>query len=357
MMKVLGIETSCDETGVAVVEDGTRILCNAVSSQVEIHAPYGGVVPELASRNHIRNLRLLVEHVFREMALSYSDLDGIAVTRGPGLVGSLLVGLNYAKSIAYAHNLPLIPVHHLEGHIYSPFINGSTPPFPFVCLLASGGHTILLKCLGHGDYQALGQTRDDAAGEAFDKVASILGLPYPGGPAIEAAAQSGNPKAVHFPRPLVEEGLDFSFSGLKTAVLYHLGTNGEERKGRRGRKGVVGTSARGKPQLPALSESRVADLAASFQQAVVEVLAKKAAAAVETTGIERFAVAGGVAANQPLRKELNREVPLAEDRIHYAPIELCVDNGAMIAAAGYYRLKAGQVAGLDLNVDPSLPLC
>jgi len=356
-MKILGIESSCDETGVAVVEDGKRILGNAVASQVAIHAPYGGVVPELASRNHIRNLKPLVEWVLGETGLSYPDLDGIAVTQGPGLVGSLLVGLNYGKSIAYAHNLPLVPVHHLEGHIYSPFIDGSEPEFPCICLLVSGGHSLLLKCTGHHDYQVLGQTRDDAAGEAFDKVASILGLAYPGGPSIEAAARSGNPKAVRFPRPLVGEGFDFSFSGLKTAVLYHVGTNGNVGKGRRGRKGGIGSTVRGKPETPSLSKSRVADLAASFQQAVVEVLVKKTVAAIEETGIDRVAIVGGVAANQSLRHEIGVQVPVAEDRIHYAPPDLCVDNGAMIAAAGYYRLKHGDVAGLDLNVDPSLILC
>jgi len=338
-MLVLGIETSCDETGVALVEDGTKIRANVVASQVPVHARYGGVVPELASRNHIIEMTRLLRRCFDESGLTLDDVDAIAVTRGPGLVGSLLVGLSVAKSLAYVRRVPLVGVNHIEAHIYANFLFRNEPQFPFVALVASGGHTCIIKCVDHGAYELLGQTRDDAAGEAFDKVAKLLGLPYPGGPSIEKDAATGNPKAIDLPRPMTEtETLDFSFSGLKTAVLYltrELGSGGLE-------------AGKGNPSR--------SDLSASFQAAVVDVLVAKVKRALAQTDVRRVALAGGVVANRLLRERFAAEVGRGGNGLHIPPVAFCIDNGAMVASAGYFRLMRGEQADLTLNADPNLRL-
>jgi N6-L-threonylcarbamoyladenine synthase len=338
-MLVLGIETSCDETGIAIVEDGRRIRANIVASQVPIHAKYGGVVPELASRNHIIELPRLVGRCFDEAGLTLDDIDGIAVTQGPGLVGSLLVGLSVAKSIAYVKRKPLVGVHHIESHIYANFLTDTPPEFPFLALVASGGHTCIIECADHGQYKLLGQTRDDAAGEAFDKVAKLIGLPYPGGPAIEKDAASGNPEAIDFPRPMVgSDSLDFSFSGLKTAVLYFIREHGP-------------LAEEGSQRGPTR-----ADLSASFQAAVVDVLVSKIRTAVRRTGVRRVVLAGGVVANKLLRKRVTSDIGLEPESVHIPPLGLCIDNGAMVAVAGYFRLSRGKRSDLALNANPNLPL-
>jgi len=333
-MRVLGIESSCDETAAAVL-DGDRILSNVVSSQVEVHRPYGGVVPELASRHHIRNIVYVVHPAMADAGVSLERLDGLAVTRGPGLVGALLVGLQTAKGMAYATGLPLVGINHLEGHLQaSRLVEGAKlPPDRHVALLVSGGHTALILVEGFGHYRLLGASRDDAAGEAFDKVAKLLGLGYPGGPIIERLASSGDPKAIVFPRarPRRDE-LDFSFAGLKTAVANHV------------RKA-------GAPEGDELN-----DLCASFQQAVVDVLVRKACRAVRARRARALVAAGGVLANGAVRRAL---VQAADDEgfgIHIPPVSLCTDNAAMIAAAGILRLSAGERAGLDLNAEPRLRL-
>jgi N6-L-threonylcarbamoyladenine synthase len=331
-MLVLGIETSCDETGVAVVEDGSRVLANEVASQIPLHARFGGVVPEIASRAHIRVITDMVRDAFAKAECSLDHIDAIAVTAGPGLVGSLLVGLSFAKALAYVKRKPLVPVHHLEGHIYANFLADPTLTFPFVALVASGGHTDLIECRAPLEYHILGRTRDDAAGEAFDKVAKILGFDYPGGPAIERAAKKGSPSAYDFPRPMLgTEGLDFSFSGLKTAVLYCC-------------QDEVGRSD---------NPDTRSDIAASFQAAVADVLAEKADRAVRATGVHKLTLAGGVMANACVRKTIRDTVRC--DTI-VPPPALCLDNGAMTAAAGYYRYRAGHMADMTLNADPNLRL-
>ncbi len=336
-MHVLGIETSCDETGIAIVEDAKRICANVVASQVPIHAKYGGVVPELASRNHIIELPRLIGRCFDEAGLTLDDVDTIAVTHGPGLVGSLLVGLSVAKSLAYVKRKPLVGVNHIESHIYANFLTDTPPEFPFLALVASGGHTCIIESIDHGQYKLLGQTRDDAAGEAFDKVAKLIGLPYPGGPSIEKDATSGNPKAIDLPRPMVDgDSLDFSFSGLKTAVLYFIREHGllaEEE------------SERGPTR---------ADLSASFQAAVVDVLVSKIRTAVRQTGIRRVVLAGGVVANKLLRERVMTDTGLKPDSVHIPPLGLCIDNGAMVAATGYFRLLQGDRSDLTLNANPNL---
>jgi N6-L-threonylcarbamoyladenine synthase len=332
MMRILGIETSCDETAIAVVEDGAKILSNEVASQTPLHREFGGVVPELASRAHLRIIVPLLQSALDRAKCSLDELDAIAVTAGPGLVGSLLVGISFAKSLAYVKQKPLVPVHHLEGHIYANIVAGSELAFPFVSLIASGGHTDLIACPAPLQYDILGRTRDDAAGEAFDKVSKMLGLGYPGGPAIERAAASGNPEAFAFPRPmLADPGFDFSFSGLKTAVLYTLD---ELRK-----SGPI--------------TKRVPDIAASFQRAVAEVLAEKAQRAVRETGAKRLALGGGVIANTCIRELILSRV---ECDVLVPPRHLCIDNGAMTAAAGYLRFRAGYRAHLSLNAEPNLRL-
>jgi N6-L-threonylcarbamoyladenine synthase len=324
-MKILGIETSCDETAAAVVEDGVKVLSNQIASQVEIHARYGGIVPEVASRQHILSIVPIVKQAMAEAKVGWSDLDGVAVTVGPGLAGSLLVGVNTAKAISMAHNLPITGVNHLEGHIYANWLGGHEIGFPLVCLIVSGGHSDLVLMRGHGDYVVLGRTRDDAAGEAFDKAARILGLGYPGGPAIERAAKGGS-SSVPLPRAWLKGSHDFSFSGVKTALLRLV--EGEK-----------------------VSESDSG--AASFQEAVFEVLVAKTVAAAKQYRAKQVLLAGGVASNKTLRDWLKRDSPVPV--LVPEPI-LCTDNAAMIAACGYFRFKAGKVDGLDLDVVHSLKL-
>jgi len=334
-MKVLGIETSCDETAAAVVEDGVRILSNQIASQVEIHARYGGIVPEVASRQHILAIIPILQQAMAEARVSWGDVDGIAVTTGPGLAGSLLVGVNVAKALALAHGLPITGVNHLEGHIYANWLNNYQPNFPLVCLIVSGGHSDLVLMKGHGDYVVLGRTRDDAAGEAFDKAARILGLGYPGGPAIEQAARNGT-TSLKLPRAWLKGSHDFSFSGVKTALLRLV--EGEK----------VSLSANQGSQLPTQS-----DAAASFQEAVIDVLVTKTVAAAKEHRVKQILLAGGVASNRLLRQRLveNSPIPVLVPE----PV-LCTDNAAMIAACGYYRFQAGKTDGLDLDVVPSLKL-
>jgi len=324
-MKILGIETSCDETAAAVVEDGATILSNQIASQVEIHARYGGIVPEVASRQHILSIIPILKQAMAEAGATWSDLVGIAVTIGPGLAGSLLVGVNVAKAIALAHGLPITGVNHLEGHIYANWLVEHSIDFPVVCLIVSGGHSDLVLMRGHGDYVVLGRTRDDAAGEAFDKAARILGLGYPGGPAIEQAARAGT-ASLKLPRAWLKGSSDFSFSGVKTALL------------RLAEAGKV---------------SSVADAAASFQQAVIDVLVAKTVAVAKERRVKQILLAGGVASNELLRNWLVKNSPLPV--LVPQPI-LCTDNAAMIAACGYYRFQAGKIDTLDLDVVPSLKL-
>ncbi|HSF29962.1 MAG TPA: tRNA (adenosine(37)-N6)-threonylcarbamoyltransferase complex transferase subunit TsaD [Candidatus Tectomicrobia bacterium] len=320
MAKILGIDTSCDDTSVAIVADGTTILSNVVASQVDIHHRYGGVVPELACRKHIEAIGPVYQAALDEAGLNLADLDAIAATRGPGLIGALLVGLSFAKSLAYASGKPLIPVNHLEGHICSAFLEAPDLACPFVCLVVSGGHTDLYYCDTPGAYHLLGHTRDDAAGEAFDKVSKLLGLGYPGGPVIDRLAGQGDPQAIRFPRAYLErDSLDFSFSGVKTAVLHYV------------RKHA--------PQ-------RVGDLAASFQQAVVDVLVDKTLAAARQCKASRVVVTGGVAANSQLRREMRVACVEAGLQLVIPHPRLCTDNGAMIAAAAHWRLQQG-----DLQVE------
>ncbi len=325
-MKILGIETSCDETAVAVVVDGVKILSNQIASQVEIHARYGGIVTEVASRQHILAIIPVLNQAMAEARTTWGDLDGIAVTIGPGLAGSLLVGANMAKAIALAHRLPITGVNHLEGHIYANWLVDPSPDFPVVCLIVSGGHTDLVLMRGHGDYVVLGRTRDDAAGEAFDKAARILGLGYPGGPAIERAARDGSAASIPLPRAWLKGSSDFSFSGVKTALL----------------RLVEGDRI-----------SSPADAAASFQEAVVDVLVTKTVAVAREYGVRQVLLAGGVASNKLLRECLAKNSPIPV--LVPAPV-LCTDNAAMIAACGYFRFKAGKVDDLDLDVVPGLKL-
>ena len=328
-MKILGIETSCDETAAAVVENGTTILSNKIASQVEIHARYGGIVPEVASRQHILEIIPVIEEAVFEAKVAWSDLDSIAVTVGPGLAGSLLVGVNTAKAVGLAQELQLIGVNHIEGHIYANWLTGNDshfePLFPCICLIVSGGHSDLVLMKGHGDYVMLGRTRDDAAGEAFDKAARILGLGYPGGPAIQKAAREGNP-VVQLPRAWLKGTNDFSFSGIKTALVR---------------------------LVEADKISNKADTAASFQKAVVDVLVMKAVAAAKEYRVRQIHLVGGVAANEVLRRQLVADSPVP---VLVPETVLCTDNAAMIAACGYYRLKNGKTDGLDLDVIPNLKL-
>jgi N6-L-threonylcarbamoyladenine synthase len=330
-MLVLGIETSCDETAVGIVADGRRLLTNVVASQAAIHARYGGVVPEVASRHHIEAMLPVVRAALSEAKAKPSDLDAIAVTAGPGLAGSLLVGLNSAKALAYAWSKPLIAVNHLEGHIYANWLLDSAaadlseePALPAVVLIVSGGHSELVLAEGHGRYRLIGRTRDDAAGEAFDKTARLLGLGFPGGPAIERTAREAGPRPPRLPRAWLGQSSDFSFSGLKTAVA----------------------------NLVKEGKAPVADLAAGFQTAVVDVLSQKTARAVQATGARCVLLSGGVAANGPLRAALREASPVP---VWAPPPVLCTDNGAMIAAAAYFRAEAGQ-ASLDLDVRASWPI-
>ena len=327
-MNILGIETSCDETAAAVVSDGTSILASVVSSQVEIHHRYGGVVPELASRKHIEAIVPVVEEAIHTAGLPLTQIDAIAVTRGPGLVGALLVGFSFAKSLAYALGIPWVGVNHLAGHINSVFLESDPPAFPFVALLASGGHTSIYHVTDHIMLELMGQTRDDAAGEAFDKVAKILGLGYPGGGLIDRLSNQGDPSRIRFPRSYLDKsGFDFSFSGIKTAVnRYAMNYQGDDFK------------------------ESIPDIAAGFQEAVMEVLTYKAIHAAVEKGCDRLALVGGVAANSRLREKLKADAGQKGIKVHIPSIPLCGDNAAMIAAAGYHYLKAGIVAGLQDDV-------
>ncbi len=332
-MLVLGIESSCDDSAAAVLSDG-RVLASVVSSQDAVHGPYGGVVPELASRHHVRNLLPVVHAALARAGVSLGDLDGIAVTAGPGLVGSLLVGLSVAKGIAWRRRLPLVGVNHLEGHLLAANLDRAPDdpvPFPFLALLVSGGHSGLYLARAPGDYACLGRTRDDAVGEAFDKVAKMLGLGYPGGPAIQRAARGGDPRAIRFPRARLKQGrFDLSFSGLKTAVWHHLQTH---------------------PPSPA----SLADLTASVQEALVDMLLEATAEALAVTGAERVVVSGGVSANTRLRERMAALGAEAGVEVLFPRFEFCTDNAAMIALAGARRLAAGADDGLALGADPELP--
>ena len=338
MPRILALETSCDETAAAVVADGTTILSNIIASQAARHAQYGGVFPEVASRMHIEVIYPVVQQALTEAHLGLGDLDAIAVTRGPGLAGSLVVGVNVAKGLALGRGLPLIGVNHLEGHVYSLWLVENTPPvrFPVLILIVSGGHTELILMTGHCQYQRLGGTLDDAAGEAFDKVARLLGLPYPGGPGLEKAALNGDPAAFKFPRAWIEGTWDFSFSGLKTAVLYQV------------KKQKPGGPLR--PDETPLDIQQVPHLAASFQAALVDVLVGKTVAAAERFGAIEIFVAGGVSANKTLKAEFARRAAVP---VRVPPLILCTDNAAMIAAAANFRYLAGQRDALDMDVLPN----
>ncbi|MFN2149825.1 MAG: tRNA (adenosine(37)-N6)-threonylcarbamoyltransferase complex transferase subunit TsaD [Anaerolineales bacterium] len=338
--RILGIETSCDETAAAVVENGRQILSSIVASQIALHAPFGGVYPEVASRAHIEQIEGVVSRALSEAHVGLESLDAIAVTRGPGLAGSLVVGVNMAKGLAMGASLPLIGVNHLEAHLYSLWLieDEQEPEFPLLGLIVSGGHTELVLMQDHLTYERLGATLDDAAGEAFDKIARLLGLGYPGGPAIEKAAEGGDPKAFEFPRAWLEESWDFSFSGLKTAVLREVRELEPDLEA-----GVEAPSR----ELP------IADLAASFQAAVVDVLVGKTLSAADEMGARHLLVAGGVSANRALRTSFLARSKLP---VHVPPISLCTDNAAMIAAVGHRRFLSGQRDALDIDVLPNWPI-
>jgi len=338
-MLILGIDTSCDDTSAAVVEDGSAIVSNIFSSQTEIHKKYGGIVPELASRRHIEMIWPVVDEALKSAGVGFGNLDGIAVCYGPGLIGSLLVGCSFAKAVCYTKGIPLVAVNHLEGHVFASFLEEPRPEFPFIALIVSGGHTSLYRVEGFGRYNELGRTRDDAAGEAYDKVSKLLGLGYPGGPVIDALAKSGDAKSIDFPRAYLPESLDFSFSGLKTAVLNYVKRSMQD----------VGREATNSPsQLP--------DIAASFQAAVVDVLVRKTEWALERTAVNRVVVSGGVAANNELRQRMRGMGEKRGVEIFVPSVALCTDNAAMIAVAGYHHLRSGHIAGLDLNPKAYLAL-
>ena len=335
-MRVLGLETSCDETGMAIYAGPDpaagrpqgQLLGQVLHSQIALHDEYGGVVPELASRDHIRRLLPLLETLLADCGLTRHDLDAVAFTRGPGLMGALMSGAMFGRSLAFALGIPAIGVHHMEGHLLAPLLSADPPAFPFVALLVSGGHTQLMRVDGLGQYALLGESIDDAAGEAFDKVAKMLGLPYPGGPQIARLAQSGNAKAFAFPRPLRQQPLDFSFSGLKNAVRLQI----------------------------ARTPGQAADIAASFEAAVVDSLTEKCMNAIRTTGLTRLVIAGGVSANQQLRQQLTAALTARGGQLYVAEPALCTDNGAMIAFAGYQRLRAGQHDDLAVTTTPRWPM-
>jgi N6-L-threonylcarbamoyladenine synthase len=336
-MRVLGIETSCDETAAALVDDGCRVRADVVATQIAIHRPYGGVVPEIASRHHVTNLIPVLDEALRSANGSLDAVDAVAVTRGPGLVGALLCGLQLGKALAFARGLPLVGVNHLEAHLTAVFLSDEAgapgPDFPHLALLVSGGHTALIRAEDFGHYRLMGATRDDAAGECFDKVAKMLGLGYPGGIVIDQRARAGDPRAVCFPRALPRRtDLDFSFSGLKTAVAAHLQRHG----------------------VP--TGQGIADLCASVQQAVVDVLVRKTRVALRQTGLRHLVLAGGVAANSRLRADLHAAAADEGVTLHVPPPARCTDNAAMVAAAGFHHLRRGERASLDLNAVANLPL-
>ncbi len=333
-MRVLGLESSCDETAAAIVDDGTHVLADVVASQNEVHARYGGVVPELASRAHIRNVVPVVQAALDRAGCTLASVDGFAVTNAPGLIGPLLVGLQTAKSLAWVTGKPLVGVHHLQGHLAAVYLEPVPPPLPHLALIVSGGHTSLVRVNAHGEVVELGATRDDAAGEAFDKGAKLLGLGYPGGVVVDRLAAAGNPTAVAFPRAMLagNTGAEFSFSGLKTALLHHVRAHG----------------------LP--TGQPLADLCASYQAAIVEVLVRKTRRAARSEQLTHVQVCGGVAANSELRKQLRQAAVEDGLTMHVASSARCTDNAAMIAAAGYHRLARGERDGLDLDASPSAPL-
>ena len=335
-MLILGVESSCDETGIALYDSAAGLVAHALHSQVAMHAEYGGVVPELASRDHIRRVVPLLRSVLAQSGKALADIDAVAYTRGPGLSGALLVGCAFAEALALALDKPTLPVHHLEGHLLSPLLSADPPTFPFVALLVSGGHTQLMRVSAVGDYELLGETLDDAAGEAFDKTAKLLGLPYPGGALLSKLAEAGTPGRYSLPRPMLHSGdLNFSFSGLKTAVLTLVREHGDS-----------------------ADENFRADAACAFQEAIVEVLLKKSLLALKQTGLQRLVVAGGVGANRQLRASLDAAAKRKRFRVHYPELEFCTDNGAMIALAGCLRLQAGAVAkpAGSFAVQPRWPL-
>lgn len=331
---ILGIESSCDETAAAVIKNGRIVLSNIISSQIDLHTLYGGVVPEIASRKHIEKINQVIEEALKEAGVTLQNLDAIAVTYGPGLVGALLVGVAEAKALSFASGIPLVGVHHIEGHICANYIEHPELEPPFLSLVVSGGHTHLVKVVDYGVYEILGRTRDDAAGEAFDKVARAIGLGYPGGPKIDRVSKEGNPDAIRFPRAKVENNLyDFSFSGLKSAVLNYL--NSCEMKG---------------------EQIIVPDVAASFQKAVTDVLVEHSIAAVKANGFHKFSIAGGVASNTALRAAMNEACEKEGIEFYYPSPIYCTDNAAMIGVAGYYEFRKGVRSGLDLNAVPNLKL-
>jgi N6-L-threonylcarbamoyladenine synthase len=347
MTLILGIETSCDETAAAIVENGVKIHSSVIASQISTHSQYGGVFPEVASRMHVEAISPVVASALADAKLDRNQIDAIAVTYGPGLAGSLLVGVNFAKGLAFAWNKPLLGVNHIEGHIYSLWLVEDAPEitFPILLLIVSGGHTELVLMRDHGNYEMLGNTLDDAAGEAFDKVGRMLGLPYPGGPAIEAAAREGATTAYAFTRPMLDPSFNFSFSGLKTAVMRAVQPPPESGRRARGEESMDPGKLR-----PGVN---VNDVAASFQTAAIDMLVDKTLKAAAAHPVTEICMAGGVSANQLLRKELQRRTELP---VRYPPLRLCTDNAAMIAAAGYFRFQVGQRDGLNLDVEPMLPL-
>lgn len=333
-MKILGIETSCDETGVAIYDDKQGLIANQLYSQIKLHADYGGVVPELASRDHIRKTVPLIQAALKQANLTASDIDGVAYTAGPGLIGALMVGASVGRSLAYAWGVPAVAVHHMEGHLLAPMLEDNPPAFPFVALLVSGGHTQLIKVTGIGEYALLGESIDDAAGEAFDKTAKLLGLDYPGGAKLSKLAEQGNTSRFHFPRPMTDRpGLDFSFSGLKTAAANTINLQKQD-----------------------LDEQTKADIARAFEDALVDTLLIKSRRALDQTGFNRLVIAGGVSANKTLRSKLAQLMAERKGQVYYPRLEFCTDNGAMIAYAGMIHLKASQFADLDIEVKPRWPL-
>lgn len=330
---ILGIESSCDETAAAVVKNGREVLSNIISSQIVIHRKYGGVVPEIASRKHIENVMPVIDEALTKAKITLEDVDAVAVTYGPGLVGALLVGLSAAKSLAWAIDKPLIGVNHLEGHVFANFLNKKDLEPPFMALVVSGGHTALLKVTGYNEFELLGQSRDDAAGEAFDKIARVMGLPYPGGPEIERLALQGNPLAIQFPKARLDNPFEFSFSGLKSAVLNYL--HNEEQAGR---------------------PVNYSDVAASFQHAVVEALCERAVYAMHHTGLKNIVLAGGVSANKVLQNTLAETMNKIGCHLVHPTHILCTDNAVMIACRGYFMYEAGLFSPLDLNAQPNLKL-
>lgn len=343
-MLILGIDTSCDDTSAAVVEDGIRIISNIISSQTEIHTKYGGIVPELASRRHIEMILPVFNKALKTAGIKLEDLSAIAVCHGPGLIGSLLVGCSFAKALCYAKQIPLVAVNHLEGHVFSAFLENGKPSFPFIALIVSGGHTCLYRVNGFQKYRELGRTRDDAAGEAYDKVSKLLGLGYPGGPVIDKCAQDGNPDAINFPRAYVPESLDFSFSGVKTAVLNYLKSEVRNNKSE-----LIIENIDVYSEFLAKCPSLINDIAASFQASVVDVLVRKTEWAIKKIRVKRVTLTGGVAANSELRKRMLEMGVEREADIFIPSVSLCTDNAAMIAATGYHHFKAGNIASLDLN--------